>query len=149
MRTNFLPTLRGLITNGAHLKIAATKALNHAMTYAKRGPGYSPGATALAAFFQAAINANRTYTRANSITVTPSSTTKAAGGTQQISLTGTYADGVTESVSASDGRVTYSTSDATKATVSSTGLITAVATGSATITVSYQGRTGTVAVTVS
>lgn len=149
MKTSFLPNLRGLIANGAHLKIQATKAHNHAGTYAKRGPGYSPAAQALYDFYTAAQAAIRKYTRANSITVSPTTTTKAAGATQQITVSGVYPDGVTEAVVTGDARATFTTSDATKATVSATGLITAVATGSATITASYQGRTATVAVTVS
>jgi uncharacterized protein YjdB len=147
MRTSFLPNLRGLINNGAQLKIQLTKSLNHAMMYAKRGPGYSPAATALYTFLVAAINANRTYTRANSIAVTPTAQALANAATAQIAVTGTYPDGVTEAVSASDGRVTYTTSDATKATVSKTGLITKVAAGSATITTTYQGRTATTNIT--
>jgi uncharacterized protein YjdB len=43
----------------------------------------------------------------------------------------------------------YSSSDETKATVSDTGLITFVATGSATITATYGGQSDTCAVTVS
>jgi trimeric autotransporter adhesin len=44
--------------------------------------------------------------------------------------------------------ITWSTSAATVATVSSTGVITAVAAGSATITATSEGRTGTVAMTI-
>lgn len=77
-----------------------------------------------------------------SIAVTPTTTTKAANATQQ--LTVLDASSVNRTVDA-----TYTTSDATKATVSSGGLITAKATGSATVTVSYAGKTGTCVVTVS
>ena len=61
------------------------------------------------------------------ISVTPATTSKAVGATQQ--LTVAYAP-----INASLREVTYSTSDATKATVSASGLITAVAAGTATIT---------------
>lgn len=44
--------------------------------------------------------------------------------------------------------VTYSSSDATKATVSDTGLVTAVAAGTSTITANVGGETDTVVVTV-
>jgi trimeric autotransporter adhesin len=44
--------------------------------------------------------------------------------------------------------ITWSTSAATVATVSSTGVVTAVGAGSATITATSEGRTGTVAMTV-
>lgn len=49
---------------------------------------------------------------------------------------------------ANDQAVTYASADPTKATVSSTGLVTAVATGSSVITVSVGGETDTVTVTV-
>lgn len=63
-----------------------------------------------------------------SLSVAPATVTLAAAATQQI--TNTFAP-----VDASNRNVVYSTSDATKATVSATGLITAVATGTVTITV--------------
>jgi uncharacterized protein YjdB len=44
--------------------------------------------------------------------------------------------------------VSWSTSDATRATVSSTGLVTGVAPGSVTITASVEGKTGSSAITV-
>jgi hypothetical protein len=48
-----------------------------------------------------------------------------------------------------DGRTTFASSDATKATVNSAGRISRVASGSATITASFQGRTATYAATLS
>lgn len=77
-----------------------------------------------------------------SIDVSPATSTKAAGSTTQLTVTGN--DGANLTAVAD-----YTTSDATKATVSDTGLITFVATGSATITASYGGHTDTCAVTVS
>jgi hypothetical protein len=77
------------------------------------------------------------------ITVTPTSVTKAAGQTQTLVVKG--ADGSV----LPNKNVAFTTSDATKATVSSAGVITAVATGTATITATYQGHTATCAVTVS
>ena len=44
--------------------------------------------------------------------------------------------------------VSWSTSDASKATVSSTGVVTGVATGAATITASVEGKSGTSSITV-
>jgi uncharacterized protein YjdB len=78
-------------------------------------------------------------------TVTPTTTTKAPAATQQITIAS-----VTP-VNALDQAFTYSSSNTAKATVNASGLITAVATGSATITVTHP-KTGikrTVAVTVS
>ena len=81
-----------------------------------------------------------------SIAVTPSTKTLAAAATWQLAVVATYSDSSTATVTSS---ATYSTSSGTYATVSSGGLITAVATGSATITASFGGSTGTCAVTVS
>lgn len=61
-----------------------------------------------------------------SVDVSPATATKAPAATQQLTAVVTPAE--------SNQAVTWTTSDATKATVSSTGLVTAVATGSATIT---------------
>ena len=74
----------------------------------------------------------------------PATVTKAPAATQQITNTFTPAN-------ASNRNVTYTTSDASKATVSDTGLITAVATGTATITItSNDGAfTDTCVVTIS
>ena len=78
-------------------------------------------------------------------TVSPTTTTKAPAATQQITIAS-----VTP-VNALDQRFTYESSNTAKATVNASGLITAVATGSATITVTHT-KTGikrTIAVTVS
>jgi uncharacterized protein YjdB len=78
-----------------------------------------------------------------SLDVTPATTTKAVGATQHWWLrprNGSVID---------NNEVTWTTSDATKATVSAAGVITAVASGSATITGTYQGHTDTCVVTVS
>lgn len=82
--------------------------------------------------------------RLTGLSSSPATTTKAAAATQQITNTFTPTD-------AANRTVTYVSSDPTKATVSASGLITAVATGSATITVTAEdgGWQDTVVVTVS
>ena len=81
-----------------------------------------------------------------SIAATPAAMTLAAGGTQQITVVGIYDNSATSTLSAG---LTFSTSAAAKATVSSTGLVTGVSAGPATITVSAgSGINATVAVTV-
>ena len=69
-----------------------------------------------------------TYKRVTGIDVTPATVTKAAAQTQQLTTTFTPAD-------AANRTLTYVSSDPTKATVNASGLVTAVATGTATITV--------------
>ena len=90
------------------------------------------------------IDWDTVYKALTGISSTPATVTLAVAATQQITNAFTPAD-------ASNKAVTYSTSDATKATVSATGLITAVATGTATITVTSAdgGLTDTVVVTIS
>lgn len=79
-----------------------------------------------------------------SVTVAPSAPSLVVGGTQQLTATTLDATGATLT-----GRtIAWTTSDATKATVSSTGLVTAVAGGTATITATSEGKSGTSAVTV-
>lgn len=77
------------------------------------------------------------------ITATPTTKTLAVAATQQLVIKD--ATGAT----LPSGDVAFTSSDVTKATVSTGGLVTAVATGSATITATYQGHTATCAVTVS
>lgn len=150
MKASSLPNLKGKVTNNSRVKIELTKAMNQAVMYAKRsGVGYSAVATDVLALFEAAKVALRPWTRADSIATLPATVTLAALATQQLATTATYADAGTAVVADSDERMTFATSDATKATVSATGLVTAVATGSATITVTYHGRTDTCVVTVS
>ncbi len=83
-----------------------------------------------------------------SIAVTPATVTLDVSDaeTQQLTTIATFTGaGGTEDVTNS---ASYVSSDPTKATVSSTGLITAVAAGSTTVTATYAGQSDTCAVTV-
>ena len=83
----------------------------------------------------------------SSIFITPPSATIAIGGTVQLGATARYSDGTSNTIQGSS--VGWSTSDDTIATVTSPGgLVTGIATGTATITVSDQGVTSTATVTV-
>lgn len=78
------------------------------------------------------------------VTVSPASASIAVGGTQQLTAATLDAGG-----NALAGRtVAWTTSDATKATVSNTGLVTGVAAGTATITATSEGHAGATAITV-
>ena len=86
----------------------------------------------------------------SSIYITPASATVSVSNTVQLIATGTYSDGSQNTIQGSN--VGWSTSDDTVATVTSPGgLVTGVATGTATITASAQGisATGTITVTPS
>ncbi|HEY0263672.1 MAG TPA: Ig-like domain-containing protein [Granulicella sp.] len=81
-----------------------------------------------------------------SITITPANPTVTAGGTLQLTATGTNADGTTQDLT---GSLTWSTSNPAVATVTN-GVITGVGPGTATITATApDGTTTTVTVTVS
>ena len=84
------------------------------------------------------------YIALTAIASSPDTVTLAAAATQQITTVFTPAN-------ASNQALVYTTSNATKATVSASGLITAVATGTATITVTSDDGafTDTVVVTIS
>ena len=82
------------------------------------------------------------------LSFTPSSfTLNSQGATQQLTLTATMSDGSTQNVT-SNPATTYGSSNTGVATVSGTGLVTAVANGNATITGSYGGISTTSAATV-
>jgi trimeric autotransporter adhesin len=82
-----------------------------------------------------------------SISVTPAVTNVPKGQTQQLVATGLYSNGTTSVIT---GDVTWSTSAATVATVSSSGLATAEGTGAATISATDPTTSieGTAAITV-
>ena len=80
-----------------------------------------------------------------SISFSPVNPSLAPGSNVQVTVTGTYSDGTTQNLSSS---ATYSSSNPAAVTVSSTGLVTAVAPGTSTITVTVNGQTTTFTVTV-
>lgn len=81
------------------------------------------------------------------VSVTPATVTLAVGATQQLSVTGTYSDGTTKSVTSSATFVSDTPATATVSNLS--GLVTAVAGGTAKITATVSGKTATATVTVS
>ena len=82
----------------------------------------------------------------NSIAVSPANTAALAiGGTQQLTVTGTFSDMSTAPVSSG---VTYASTTPSVASVSATGLVTGVAAGTATITATDGSLTSSALVTV-
>lgn len=83
----------------------------------------------------------------SSIFVTPASASVAVNSTVQLTATGKYSDGSQNTLSGSS--IGWTSSDTTVATITSPGgLVTGVSSGTATITVSDQGVTGTATVSV-
>ncbi|HEY1906729.1 MAG TPA: Ig-like domain-containing protein [Myxococcaceae bacterium] len=80
-----------------------------------------------------------------SIAVTPSNPSIAKGTTQQLVATGTFSDATTQDLT---GQVTWASDTASVATVSGAGLATGVAAGTANISASMSGVTGSTKLTV-
>lgn len=80
----------------------------------------------------------------SSIAITPSSPSVAHGSTVLLTATGTFAESDTAVLT----NASWSSSDLTKATVDAVGNVTGVAAGSATITVTKNGKTATKSVTI-
>lgn len=95
------------------------------------------------------VNGTLTVTAAptvtlSSLTVSPASKSLTTGQTQQLALTGNYSNGSTSNLTTV---ASWSSSSASVATVSS-GLVSAVGAGSATVTATYGGMSTTAAITV-
>lgn len=97
------------------------------------------GGDPVLAFFRAV----RLELKTSSITISDATLALAVGGTHTLTVDDSNGSAVP------GGSVGWTSSDPAKATVSSTGKVTAVAVGTTTITASYQGKTATCAVTVS
>jgi len=109
-------------------------------------PSRSPRVAVAACLLLAACSNSGSVTRSlQSIGVTPSNPSLAAGTTLQLTATATYSDLATEDVTAS---TTWASSDASILTVSSSGLVTAVAPGTATVTATSGSVAGSTTVTV-
>lgn len=80
-----------------------------------------------------------------SISATPSGQTLAVGNTRQFRASGIYSDGTSRNLTT---QVTWSSSDTSVATVSSSGLATALSTGTTTITTTSGGISGNTTLTV-
>lgn len=79
-----------------------------------------------------------------SIAVTPANSTIAVGATQQFTATGTYSDGTAKNI---NNQVTWTSSNTSVASISSSGLATALGSGSSTISAKVGTVTGTTTLT--
>jgi uncharacterized protein YjdB len=80
-----------------------------------------------------------------SIAVTPANTSLPTGQTEQFTAIGTLSNNTTENLTS---QATWASSDTTWATISSTGLATAVSPGPVTISATFDGITGSTGLTV-
>jgi uncharacterized protein YjdB len=81
-----------------------------------------------------------------SLALTPATTTFQVGATRQLAAVATYSDGKTVDVTATS---TYVSATPAFVTINNSGLITAVAAGSSTLTATFAGKTATAQATVS
>jgi hypothetical protein len=95
-------------------------------------PGYSQSATATGTYTITGLPA------LTSVIVTPTSSTIAYGGSQQFTATGQYSDNSTQNLTTT---ATWTSSNTGIATIGATGLASAVAAGSTTISASFNGMT--------
>jgi uncharacterized protein YjdB len=79
------------------------------------------------------------------VTISPASSTLDPGGTTTLAVSVRSASGA----ALTDRTVLWSSSDTKVATVSASGVVTAIAPGAATITASAEGKTGTASISVS
>jgi len=101
--------------------------------------------TATSGAISGATTATVTSQTISSIAVTPASPSFAAGSTQQFTATATYSDGTTGNVTST---ATWTSSDTSVATISNSGLATAVATGATTITATVNSVSGNTTATI-
>jgi uncharacterized protein YjdB len=81
----------------------------------------------------------------SSVMVSPTTASKVVGTTQQLTATCTYSDGTSRDMTS---QATWSSSNTGVATVSTSGLVTAVSAGSASITASNGGKSGSASIEV-
>ena len=120
------------------------------VTFAPTAPGTRTGTLTIndsASTSQQTVGLSGTGTLSGmlSISIVPANPTLTAGNQQQFAATGTWKGGVQENIT---NFVTWSSSVPTVASVSSTGLVQAIAQGAATITASYGSVNGSSVVTV-
>lgn len=112
----------------------------------RRGPVLGTGLSIVLCLMSASCTGFFINPSISSIFITPSAVTVAISGTQQLAATGTFSDGSRQPLSGST--VGWSSSDDTVASISNGGLVTGIGTGTATMTATDQGISGTASVTV-
>ena len=107
----------------------------------------APGTSVLEATYQGAAGAtNLTVTNGNTVSnVAVAGNVPALGSTSPFTATATFSDGSTQDVTSKATWVSFTPS---VATVSSSGVVTAVAGGTAVLKATYQGSSGTFTLTV-
>lgn len=140
MRASDLPSLQSNIPNALQLQRQIARAIGSVQTHAYRVPGVAPASLALLKSLFTAANAalDAIPDKVRSLDVTPNSPATldvSSNTTQQLVATAQKQVGT----AVVTGTTTWTSSDPTKATVSSGGLVSPVAPGSTVIRGTYQG----------
>jgi trimeric autotransporter adhesin len=135
------------ITTGASWSSSAPAVATISTTGLASGNGVGAGVTITATSGLISGTATLEVTAAvlNSITVTPAMPVLGINSTQQFTATGIYSDGNTQDLS---NLVVWTSSEASVAVISNTGLLTALAKGTADISAAYGSITGSTSLSV-
>jgi Bacterial Ig-like domain (group 2)/PQQ-like domain len=141
------PPATGFVLPGAGLVPTGTELFLVGAVTALRLPNTSPNSgLVIGGFTYVPVTVTAgTFATLTGLQVVPANPALTPGTAQQLSATGIYSDGSTRDFTAA---VTWSSSDGSVATVSPSGLVTAVAAGSANITAATGAVTGTTSVGV-
>ena len=132
------------VTAGSNYKIFIY-GLDNTSTKIYRGTQTGISVTAGATTPTGTVSMSSLSQSLSSITVTPASPSIAVNATQQLTATGNYSDSTTDDITSS---VTWSSSDTGVVSVSATGMLFGVSTGSATVSATSGLVTGQVTVTI-
>jgi hypothetical protein len=135
----------GVTWSSGNTAVATVNASSGLASAAKTAAGGSATIKAVYGAFSASTTLSVTLAILQSISVTPTNPSVAAGFTQQFAATGINSDGTAQSLT---GSATWASGNPGVATVNSSGLATGVAGGSASITASYGGFSGNATLTV-
>jgi hypothetical protein len=151
-------TVTGIFANGDTLDLTgivawtsstpAVATVSNALGSQGVATGIAPGNTVISALFAGRVGtASLTVTNATltSIATTPANASIGLGGSQQFKAVGTFSDGSTLNIT---GQVNWSSSDSAVAIVNSVGTASSAGSGSATITATLDGVSGTAILTV-
>ena len=105
--------------------------------------GWIAVAVAVGGLTIACSNSSTSPSTVSSVTVSGAAPT--VGSAVQFTATASLSDGTTQDVTS---LATWQSSDSSEATVSSTGVVTAIAPGSVSVTATYQSVTGTDQITI-
>lgn len=143
MKPSALPTLHKFIDNGWQLRTEMAHAISSMEVYAKKGTVLPDGVAKLKALFDAgnaALAAIGDLPASIVASASDVALSLASDTSEQVVVTATQLDGGSANVAGS-ADTTYVSSDVAVLTVSATGLVTAVAVGSATVTALYKNKT--------